>query len=44
LRKLRPGGFLIKTHIDKGISPPREEQLIIIGDVQAYYSFLMSLE
>jgi hypothetical protein len=39
-----PRGFTVKTHIDKGISPPREEQLAIIGDVQAYYSFLVGLE
>jgi hypothetical protein len=39
-----PRGFTVKTYIDKRIGAPREEQLAIIGDAQAYYSFLMGLE
>ena len=39
-----PREFDVQTHIDEGINPPREEQLAIVGDVQAYNSFLVGLE
>ena len=32
------------SHIDNGVSATREEELAIIGDVQAHHSFLVSLD
>jgi hypothetical protein len=39
-----PREFDLQTHVDKGINPPREEQLAIVGDGQAYNSVLVGLE